>query len=72
MRRYMVKRPKSAPLDDFQVDAEKYLATTVYETELTPEPTGVLDAQGNELYAFEEREPIGFALVEFAKAIRDD
>jgi hypothetical protein len=33
---------------------------TVYEPDDTPRYTGLLDAQGNDLYAVEERNPIGF------------
>ena len=33
---------------------------TVYEPDDTPRYTGLLDAQGNDLYAVEQRNPIGF------------
>lgn len=33
---------------------------SVIERETAPQPTGLLDAQGNRLFAVDERDPIGF------------
>ena len=57
-RRYIVK-PRMASLDD-GLDAENYLARTVFEPDPAPVRTGLLDARGNELFAVVEIGPIGF------------
>lgn len=60
MRRYVtMRRPRLAAMDN-DPDAEDYLSRTVYEPDDAPQPTGLLDAQGNELYAINEMDPIGF------------
>ena len=60
MKRYIIK-PRAADIDiDSDPDAENYLSRTVYEPDSAPQPTGLFDANGNELYAIDEREAIGF------------
>jgi len=46
-------------VDDLEQDCPDPPCLVVYEDD-SPEPTGLLDAQGNELYRVDEREPIGF------------
>lgn len=36
------------------------MAHTVYEPDSNPRPTGLLDINGNKLFAVNEMEPIGF------------
>lgn len=50
-RRYLSK-PRMAPMPEYVEggpDAENYLARTVHEADGAPRPTGLMDAQGNEL-----------------------
>ena len=44
--------------------AEEYAHTAdmVFETEEYPESTGLLDAEGNEIYSLNVKDPIGFWL----------
>lgn len=59
-RRYVtLHRPRLADWYDGP-DAEDYLSRTVYETESTPQQTGLYDCDGNELYSLIEKDPIGF------------
>ncbi len=61
-RRYMTK-PRMAPMPEWSgegPDAESYLSRTVHERDNSPYPTSLFDARGNELYAVDEMEPIGF------------
>lgn len=50
------KKPKSYPWDDDYEEIVVY-APNVYESD-GPQPTGILDAQGNMI--FKDKEPIGF------------
>lgn len=63
MKRYFVKpdfQPvRLAHIHD-EVDAENYLARTVYEPDYAPFETGVLDAEGRMIMAHFEMAPIGF------------
>jgi hypothetical protein len=66
VKRYIIN-PRLAPMPDWSgdgPDAENYLSRTVHEPDPTPYPIGLLDAQGNELYAVNEMEPIGFVRFE--------
>lgn len=56
MKRYVTK---AARWHDW-IDSETYLARTVLEPDPTPRETGLLDANGNKLYAVEELDQIGF------------
>ncbi|WP_290497653.1 hypothetical protein [Hyphomonas sp. UBA4494] len=60
MRRY-VPRPRLAY---YEADATDYLARTVYERDTSPMPTGLYDGAGNELFAVEEIDPVGFVRFE--------
>ena len=63
-RRYIVhpRRPRTAWFDD--EDDMVYVSTPqsllVYLKDDEPQETGLLDAQGNELFRDDERDPIGF------------
>lgn len=60
-KRYLT-RPRhirSGDIDE-NLNAENYLSRSVYETDPTPYPTGLLDAFGEPLYATYELDPIGF------------
>ena len=59
MKRYVTMRTKAADMYD-EPDAENYLARTVYELETRAIKTGLLDAQGNDIYMIEENDPIGY------------
>lgn len=61
MRRYITisHKPRLADID-YDPDAENYLSRTVYEPEPQAIRTGLLNAQGNDIYCVEERDPIGF------------
>jgi hypothetical protein len=57
-RQYVRMRRRSADIDA-NIDAENYLAKTVYEDfELVD--TGVLDEDGNKIMAHEKMDQIGF------------
>lgn len=56
MREYFVR---SAKLDDHTIDAENYLARTVFEKDETYD-IGLVDPAGNKILAREKRNPIGF------------
>ena len=57
MKEYFVRGAKIDP--DATVDAENYLARTVYEKDETYD-IGLLDAAGNKILAREKHNPIGF------------
>lgn len=57
--RYVTKPAADAEFWD-EANALDCLAREVYEADPAPRPTGVLDRSGNELYAINEREPVGF------------
>ncbi len=59
-RRYMTKPRPRLDSDWYEADAVQSLARTVHEADNSPYPTGLFDASGNELYAVDEMEPIGF------------
>ena len=65
--RYVVFRPK--PIMEWDDDVPLLPSLTVYESGGEPEPTGLLDANGNDLGRVSERAPIGFAMVK-ARSIR--
>jgi hypothetical protein len=48
--------------DLYQLDSRPsgFDRVTVHETSDEPQPTGLLDANGNQLYRIIEKEPIGF------------
>lgn len=48
----------------YEAAATDYLARTVYERDRSPIVTGLYDAAGNELFAVEEVDPIGFVRFE--------
>ena len=61
VRHYVTISRRSRSSDDwYEADAADSLARTVHEQESTPQPTGIRDANGNELFAIDEREPVGF------------
>lgn len=63
MRKYVtIAKTRMASMED-DPDGEDYLGRTVYEREPIPEPTGLLDKHGNELYAIEDARPIGYVWV---------
>lgn len=59
MKRYVTMRSKVAGMYD-DPDAENYLARTIYQPEPQAIKTGLLDAQGNDIYMIEENDPIGY------------
>jgi len=60
-KRYFTMRlnPRMADMDGYP-DAEGYLSRTVFETDPTPYPTGILDSYGDPLYAAYELDPVGY------------
>lgn len=58
MRRYTTK-PRAIWVEDLGEECPDLPQITVYEDDC-PQSTGLLDAQGNELYRVDEKEPIGF------------
>lgn len=63
MTRYVTRRPRPKLLWDDVLREEETGArstVTVHEPEDEPQPTGLLDAQGNELMRETVRRPIGF------------
>ncbi len=58
--------PQRAWWDDlYQLDRMPagFDRVTVFETGDDPRPTGLLDAQGNQLYRMVEKQPIGFRVL---------
>ena len=55
--RYVTRARWSEVLEQ---DLDDRASVTVYEPDPAPEFIGILDAQGNELFRIEERDPIGF------------
>lgn len=60
-KRYFTKARWSSQLDE---DVPDLPALTVYESDPTPIPTGLLDASGEPLYCTYEIDPIGFVRFE--------
>lgn len=63
MRKYVTKPCAKRRFHDDEWEIYNDLeciARTVHEPEPEPQPTGILDKQGNELFSVEEMEPIGF------------
>lgn len=64
-KRYFSKptamRPRNGMIDE-NLDGENYLSRTVYEHDNEPFHTGLYDRHGNELWAMEARNPIGFVV----------
>ena len=60
-KRYFTKARWSSQLDE---DVPELPALTVYESDPTPVPTGLLDASGEPLYVTYEIDPIGFVRFE--------
>lgn len=60
MRRYICK-PRRACDDDYEWEPS-ITATMVVEPDHDPQPTGILDMHGNELWAVDEMGPMGFDL----------
>lgn len=61
MPRY-VSRPIAYDDDGWWMDEGNPRSLMVHEDEREPQPTGLLDQHGNELYRVEDRHPIGFDL----------
>lgn len=60
MRRYIIK-PRARYSEDLREECPDIgMAHTVFEPDPSPRPTGLFDVSGNELYAVDEMEPIGF------------
>lgn len=59
-RRYVAIRPRADDGYWYEADACDSLATTVYEPDPEPRPTGLYDKHGNELHAIDEMDQIGF------------
>ena len=64
MRKYVTMRKTRLADADGEPDAENYLARTVYEPEPQIIETGLLDSQGQPIYAIEAMGPIGFVIHE--------
>ncbi len=63
MARYVTKPKAIWVEDDLYEQAPAYAEQiTVFETDATPQPTGIYDADGNELFKVNDREPIGFRI----------
>lgn len=62
--KYVTRRPRSTWCEELDMDVPDPAPLTVYEPDDGAEPTGILDASGNELWRIEEREPIGFRVRE--------
>jgi len=62
MKRYFVRPAKALRLAsiDGEVDAENYLARTVYEPDADPIESGILDAEGRMIVYQYRIGPIGF------------
>ena len=60
-RKYVTCRPVRASWDPDDWECPE-VVRTVYEPDPEPRPTGLFDHHGNELFACDEREPIGFRL----------
>lgn len=58
MRRYLTR--SRANDDWYEADASASLARTVHEPDPTPYKIGILDAQGNAIWAEDVMQPIGF------------
>lgn len=59
--RYTTRRPARSWWDDnFVHAASPMAATTIYEDDIAPEDTGILDADGNPIFRTYERNPVGF------------
>ena len=56
MKRYICRRA----FEDWEADALDSLPRTVHEPDPSPQPTGILDKHGNELFSISELGPIGF------------
>ena len=59
MKRYITK-PRAVWVSELEEECPDMPALTVFEPDGEPQPTGILDAQGNELFRMLERKPIGF------------
>ncbi len=59
MRRY-VTRPQARWCEALGEEVADPPFLTVFEPDFEPQFTGLFDSQGNELFAVETREPIGF------------
>ena len=58
-KRYLTRSIRSGDIDE-NLNAECYLARTVFETDPTPYQTGILDPFGEPLWAVIESDPIGY------------
>ena len=58
MAKYTTKRPRARWCDKIEMEVTDPAPVTVYEPDDEPQPTGLLDARGYEL--FRERNPIGY------------
>lgn len=56
---YLTKRPRSYWCEDTGAYINP-TGETVIEQDNDPEPTGLLDASGNELYRVRDKSPIGY------------
>lgn len=59
-RRYVSGIRIRSDFDEWDADASQSLARTVHEEERQPIRTGLLDHHGNDIYAMDEADPIGF------------
>lgn len=60
MTKCYVTRPRSLWVDELESEVSEPPHLVVYEDGNEPQPTGLLDANGNELFRVVDREPIGF------------
>ena len=58
--RYTTRRPVKSWWDEDYYHGHPLTATTVYEDDMEPEDTGILDADGNPIFRTYERNPVGF------------
>lgn len=65
MRRYIpiVRKNYSEDIDFMMFPMPTTI--TVHEEASEPSPTGLLDMNGNEIYSFSQKEPIGFVHWDF-------
>ena len=59
MNRYITK-PHARWCDDLECEVAEPGPLVVFEPDGDPQPTGLLDAHGNELYRVSDRRPIGY------------
>ena len=60
LRRYRVQPRAWIDIGECFVDKPRIVDISVFEPDKSPQKTGLVDRRGNELFAIEERAPIGF------------